>query len=352
MQTAPITESTLPAVVKIIGFIVSWAASIYFLWVRKPPLVLTRNEFFPQVQRISIVMGSIFLALSWGYLANPRGLKTLAWIAVLATSFGICIFFLTIASLARSGSSNDRATSLLLAFLVYTFSISAGLTSAGVFLTVILGNPANAAAGISLVSESSFTAAITIKGETVSQHDQDIPFSVSSGQINFGCGETRPADVRFTVPEGGHLISSGAQWRNTDNARLPTAGAELVGSTLVAHGTISGLDFQNFAFVKNCPGGGHGEFVLYGVYRGTVAASEPKEVQLASTLPATGKDFVWVTLPTQLTIDTIEIVFRKQSSPEAVDTAQITKDEPNVESRNHLFRATLKDGRLGLANLK
>jgi hypothetical protein len=67
VPATPIAASSLPLVVKVVGFVVSWATSIYFLWVRKPPKTLSELPFFEQTQRVSIIITSIFLMLTWGY---------------------------------------------------------------------------------------------------------------------------------------------------------------------------------------------------------------------------------------------------------------------------------------------
>jgi hypothetical protein len=211
LPTVGINPSSLPLVAKIAGFAISWATSIYFLWARNPPPLLSTDAFFPQVRAISIVMISIFLALSWGYLANEDGLQTLAVVAATVTVVGVVIFFLAadlIRRILRAAQAPDDRwlTGLLLAFLLYTSCISCGLTSAGVFLTVILSNQANAATGSSLNQPRSYDVRIILNGRTNLVENQESSFSTTSGQANFGCGDAPTVRARFRVPSGAVLI--------------------------------------------------------------------------------------------------------------------------------------------------
>lgn len=135
LPSTNIAASSLPLVVKVLGFVVSWAGSIYFLWVRKPPKTLTDLPFFEQTQRISIIVTSIFLMLTWGALGTPHSLGPLKILAIVLTAVGILVYFVIVAWIAKKERAQTvvvtaSPVAMLVCFLIYTASISCGLTAA------------------------------------------------------------------------------------------------------------------------------------------------------------------------------------------------------------------------------
>lgn len=96
-----------------------------------------------------------------------------------------------------------------------------------------------------------------------------VPFQVSSGQINFGCGQTLPVTVTFPLPPGATVVGQSVGWQNVNNSNATnTAPVTVQGNVVTGSGSITGLNYQEFPFgIKNCPGGGHGELVLSGSYK-------------------------------------------------------------------------------------
>lgn len=361
MPTGVIDSSTLSSVVKLIGVVVSWGVSIYFLWVRNPPAVLAGDHFFDQTRRISIVVISIFLVLTWGLLANAGSLHVLAWISVLATTAGIGVFFWFVARVnaQTAAKQRDRSPLLLGGFMAYTTLISWGLTAAVEFIAVILLNPANAQTGVAVVRSAVYAAEITITGQATVQTNQDVPFRVTSGQRNFGCSETASAEVRYQLPEGATLLSQAIpRWENTANAsEAPPPQVRREGNTLVAVGTIRGQSFQEFGFgIRNCPGGGHGEVVLQGTYRSTTSHDEPRSIVVRNSINLAGNEPVWITLPqpTDLRITNLTIALTTEGRPtEAAETIVLTPLAPIAEATSRRVRASLEleRGRIGFSRL-
>ena len=354
-----IDTSTLGNVVKLVGVVVSWGVSIYFLWVRKPPAIVANDHFFDQTRRISIVVISIFLVLTWGLLANAESLRVLASISVLATAIGIGVFFWTVSAITSvvNGQGQRKSVWLLAGFMAYSTFISWGLTAAVEFLAVILLNPANSQTGVAIVRASTYSAEVQLDGQTSVQANQDVPFRVTSGQRNFGCGESARADVRFTLPTGATLVAQATpQWENTSNASsVDPPQVRTEGNSLVASASIRGLPFQEFGFgVKNCPGGGHGEIVLTGTYRTTVTRDEAKQVSLRNAINLTGSEPVWITLPqsAELRITSVSVVLRSETSPnEPPETVTVTPQNPVADARSSKIRIVLElaRGRLGFS---
>jgi hypothetical protein len=354
IPSAPIQPSTLPLIVKVIGYVVSWATSIYFLWAKNPPKLLVDHHAFKQVRAISIISISIFLMLAFGYLGNSNGLPLLAKLAATLAITGIIIFFVVAAAISRLERNRSTSVSifLLIGFLIYTFAISAGLTSAGVFLVVILTNTSNAQAGTALISPIRYNARIKVTGTADVGQDQDVPFSQSSGQVNVGCDETRPVQVIFNLPTGATFLDKPvANWRNTVNLSSETANSIVSGAQIVGQGQIRGMSSQQIAFFRNCPGGGHGELVLSGMYRSNLIHSESKELSLTSTLSSESKGIVWVTLPppSVLQIKSIEAVlsFVEKQGEKIVLT--VTPDSLHASSPDNRIAVSLDlaNSRLG-----
>lgn len=305
IPSSNIAPSSLPLVAKLLGFVVSWAASIYFLWVRKPPKVLSDIPFFEQTQRLSIIITSIFLILTWGALGTSRSLSVLITLAIALTVVGIIAYFVTIAwtiKKQQAGAAVVTASPLLMlvVFLIYTSFISCGLTSAGVFLAVLLTNPANSSLGTNLTKPEPLTVTLTVDGKTVVPENEDAPFRITSGQQNFGCEENRNFSVEFSAPQNATLIGqASATFLNFSNAKI--AGGPAVNqnaTSAAASGVLRGLDYQSFPLgIKNCPGGGHGELVLSGVYRSTVNHEQDVTRILTNDLTTATSEPVWVTLP-------------------------------------------------------
>jgi hypothetical protein len=357
-DTLPIVQpqaSTLPLVVKVVGFIISWATSIFYLWVTNPPKLISEHHAFRQVRTISIVSISIFLSLIWGTLGNSSGLPWLVSMAMALTALGIAVFFHTAEAISRLLNSGAKTApiKLLFAFLLYTFTISSGLTSAGVFLVVILANPSNTQRGTSLVAAQSFNVRIHVQGQVDVRDDQQVPFAQSSGQVNLGCEETRQSQVIFQLPPGASLVGNPiASWRNTSNLSSASASAAIQGIDVVGTGSIRGLDSQNFGFVRNCPGGGHGELVVSGVYKSGTTHQQSKEVDLTSSVSNQTKETVWVTLPSTeaFHIESVKAVFEPAppgSSPVVLTVNPTSRTAESAEGKIQI-NLDVEKNRLGL----
>ena len=90
-----------------------------------------------------------------------------------------------------------------------------------------------------------------------------VPFSVRSGQLNVGCGDSASTSVSWTLPPGAREVNESASWQRADGLKNNAQSVVVQGSVVIATGSISGQDRQ---WTGNCPGGGHGELVLTGSY--------------------------------------------------------------------------------------
>lgn len=108
-------------------------------------------------------------------------------------------------------------------------------------------------------------------------------FSNRSAYISVGCESSASTTVSWNIPKDAQQLNGSARWVNTDNLKQESANATPNGTTIVAQGTIVGLDTQGF-IVKNCPGGGHGTLEVFGTYYLDKQHQEPFEYPQTSTL--------------------------------------------------------------------
>jgi len=109
-----------------------------------------------------------------------------------------------------------------------------------------------------------YTAVMKFTGERRILHPTQVAFRNSSGQVNFGCGESKPVSSAWNAPPGAEQINASASWVNTDNVKSQDQHVTIAGNTATATGVISGRDRE---WTGNCPGGGHGELVVQGSYQ-------------------------------------------------------------------------------------
>ena len=358
MSDGALNPVVLSNVVKLVGVVATWGATIFFVWVKKPPPVIASEPFFDQIRRIAMLVISVFLILSWGLLGNTGSLRTLFGISLALTSSGIVVFFVVVAMVERwqrRDAAKRSKLGLLLGFFFYTTTISVGLTSAVEFLAVILLNPTNAVSGQAVVSNRVFSATAVVSGNVDVAQDQEAPFRVSSGQRNLGCNETIQATAIFNLPPDSHLVGGAvARWENISNlSRMAAAAPQEIGGNVVASGTATGLPYQEFALgIRNCPGGGHGELVLTGTYKSTIKQRQPKSAELRSIVSSDGKGPVWVSLPSEVKIDSIKVVFSSITDPKAPNvTLTVSPESPVAQSDDGKLKAELQvaQGRLGLS---
>jgi hypothetical protein len=172
-----------------------------------------------------------------------------------------------------------------------------------------------------------------------------VPFAKSSGQINFGCEETREVNVEYDLPEGAKLVGTpSVAWQNTSNVASQQGNFQDKGQSVVGRGIIRGLDYQNFAITRNCPGGGHGELVLSGTYRPAVPAPAVRtkiEVQDISTslinkVQAGANLPVWVTLP-DYNILSIRADFQSEADPQERAELTVTPDRSSASKGKYVL---------------
>ena len=114
--------------------------------------------------------------------------------------------------------------------------------------------------------EQPYSLSVVVNGvvKTSVQSDRQ-SFRVSSGQLNVGCNDSRPAIATWSILPGSTDIQGTASWQNIDNVKAQNVSPpHQEGSVWTASGSIVGLDRN---FFGDCPGGGHGELILEGSYR-------------------------------------------------------------------------------------
>jgi hypothetical protein len=265
---------------RLIGFIVSLATAIFVSWVRKDRSGVA-SSYVGQAQKISIVATAVFLVISWGFWANSSHLRSLSVAAGIGVLICFVFFLLNIWIVEESRSSKRTAyvVAFIASYVIYTFAGSSGLSASGLFATVVLSNPANTAAAVTM---NSYEVVAVLQGTRDVIENQIVPFRATSGQVNVDCNQTAAALVHWRLPAGARVEGSvQPRWEQTDNVKqvnAPPAASVSSDGVVSAQGTIMGLDRQNFAFgISNCPGGGHGQLVISGQYiaSATHSAEQP-----------------------------------------------------------------------------
>jgi hypothetical protein len=149
-----------------------------------------------------------------------------------------------------------------------------------------------------------------------------VPFQVSSGQINFGCGQSLPVTVNWSLPAGATLVNQSLAWANVNNSNATTTSPVSVQNNAISgSGVIVGLNYQEILGIRNCPGGGHGELVLSGSYRvDQVGEQQIKDELPLGTLTSVQHPVIFA-LPSDPTLhlSNISIDFNRTDKPEPLD---------------------------------
>jgi hypothetical protein len=105
-----------------------------------------------------------------------------------------------------------------------------------------------------------------LKDAAVSAFGHEVVSSIdsSSAYTSVGCGTGSSASARFTIPAKAYDVQTSCQWVNTDKLKTQSCSAARDGTSLVATGSITGLDKD---WLGNCPGGGHGVLALKVIYK-------------------------------------------------------------------------------------
>ncbi|MBK6615707.1 hypothetical protein [Ottowia sp.] len=304
----------LDSIVQVVGAIINAGAFIVGFIMTKPPVVVRQHPMFSHVKPLVAVIIGVSIVLGWLYLANSEAPKYLKWIAAGSTSLGFMVFFWSAHLVERAYLENGNAhnkTLLLFSYVIYSVLISLGLASVALAAIVVKFNPSNPGSVAEKASKD-YQLALEVVGIFAATSHTEVPFQVSSGQINVGCESVAQASVLFDLPRNSKFIGRpSASWMNTANvSRAPVDDPKVAGNRAIASGHIRGLDRQNLIFAQNCPGGGHGELVLNGHYQTSVSTKEPKKVQMKAEISSAAAKPYIITLPTaqEMDIDSVEVV--------------------------------------------
>jgi hypothetical protein len=178
---------------------------------------------------------------------EPLGLLSLAFLVLGSIAYRLV-------KTMRKPTPNEVAVLLAIIFLGF----------AGVALALVRASNSVSAQAEAQKKPPSYTAVLKFTGQRRALQPAEVSFRNSSGQVNFGCNESRSVNVAWNAPPGAEQINATASWVNTDNVRSQDQHVVITGNTAAASGVISGRDRE---WTGNCPGGGHGELLIQGTYR-------------------------------------------------------------------------------------
>jgi hypothetical protein len=197
---------------------------------------------------------------------------------------------------------------------------------------------------------SRFRVSVSASGTSTEDKGEGKSFSTSSGQLNFGCEETKATAVNYNAPAGARDLNATAAWRNTNNVKSQSQQAQASGLKATASGSITGLDYQNYTFVRNCPGGGHAELVLFGTYTVPKMVTATRDYTTEAVLIEAPIDVALLS-ETGLRWDKVHILIRRVDCDQIVDEIAVSPpSDPNQlvsqTSTKGLFTATLQRSQL------
>jgi hypothetical protein len=224
-----------------------------------------------------------------------------------------------------------------------------GLSAAGLLVYVVRANPENKSPATRAATMVTYEVVVDLRGRrAVPRIGEPLPFRASSGQVNFGCEQTVTARAVWQVPASSSVQGQmQAEWVNKDNARSFEATVAVEEGSVIGSGTITGLDLQRLPLgFTNCPGGGHGELVVFGQY---VPRSTRQDLYhdvmhgIIATTPEASRG-TQLTLPAKGDILLESVAVALHQGGKAVDSATLNlSDRRNTEvsSSGGLFRVAL-----------
>ncbi len=361
MQPDPsIDYGALSSLERVVGFLISLAGSVALTWVVERAQRVANPDDFKQARNIGLVATAVFIALIFVFLANSQRLVALGTTAA-GGVLGCVVFFLWNVWIAAGSSlpKPKRAIAFLGTFMVYLVCGCVGLSAAGLLLYVVQTNTQNQKTSPASLSQPAgqHGVAVNLTGRRiVTQAGATVPFQASSGQVNFGCEQTVTAKTTWQIPPGATVEGEvKVEWANVDNARARSAGTVIGPATVVGEGTITGLELQRIPLgimpaLTNCPGGGHGELVLSGMYVPRTTGEQPYQQTLTGAISANarGPQSVRLTLPGKdVTISTVTVTMTGEG---ATDTATLTLEPgktPSPQRSEHgLFVVSIEGDQL------
>ncbi len=145
-------------------------------------------------------------------------------------------------------------------------------------------------------------------------------FSNRSSYISVGCEDAASTTVSWRAPSEANQLNGSGRWVDTANLKQQSASAIPNGTTIVAQGTIVGLDKEGVV-VKNCPGGGHGTLEVFGTYYQNKEHREQFSYPIVSTLVS---EPVHCTLPDELSLPaTTAKIIRSPSWPSLLEAVHM-----------------------------
>lgn len=197
----------------------------------------------------------------------------------------------------KLGKPKPRDIAVILAIIMLGFS--------GVALAIVRANNDLSRQREEQQKPPIYAVLLKFTGIRSSMEPATIEFRNSSGQVNFGCGETKSASVSWTVPAGAEQINASSYWDKTDNVKSQDQRVEP--GTTIATGSITGRDRD---WLGNCPGGGHGELVVTGSYRiMQPTPGKPFELLQSGNVSTTTPYIAPLPVEQHLQISSVEAIF-------------------------------------------
>ncbi|MGR9400222.1 hypothetical protein ACU8M5_10795 [Rhizobium leguminosarum] len=199
-----------------------------------------------------------------------------------------------------------------------------------------------------LSAAQKYDVSITYTGTKTETVWDPLTFSRDPMYRSMGCEDNTSALDRFEMPSGSRNIQCQATWINTSNVKNQSANCAVSANVATATGGMRGRDKE---WTGNCPGGGHGSFVMSGSYE------VPRQV--VNPVTSEPRHFVGrapMSLQASLGIDpaltevAVIVEINRLSCPQQLDRIQIPTvastmryDQASDKGR---FKAVLQNGQI------
>lgn len=178
---------------------------------------------------------------------EPLGFYSLVFLILGSISYAL---------VGKMRKPTPKEVAVILAIILVGFS--------GIALAIIRADNKVSAQAEAEKKPPNHTAVLKFTGERTTLQPTQVSFRNSSGQVNFGCAESKQVNVSWNAPQGAEQVNASATWAGTDNVKSQDQHVTITGITASANGIISGRDRD---WLGNCPGGGHSELVIQGTYQ-------------------------------------------------------------------------------------
>ncbi|GAA6176443.1 hypothetical protein [Sulfitobacter pacificus] len=168
---------------------------------------------------------------------------------------------------------------------------------------------------------------------------------------SMGCEDNTSASARYAVPEGSRRLQCSAKWISMSNVKNQNATCAVSSNVATATGNMRGRDRE---WTGNCPGGGHGSFVMSVSWEAPRTATEPYS-SISQRFIATKPVELSASLGVDASVSgiTVDVSIHRAQCETEFDHIQIptvaSEMRYDQSSKNGRFGAVLQNGHIAVS---